>query len=608
MNQRRPTIGFPLLVKELTEAAARRRTYLVRVGYALLLFVGAFLMFFGNIFSRQTSPLALLGQGENMFLMIVALQFTGIYLFLPAMTCSAITSEKERDTFALLLLTRLGQWTILIEKLVGRLIPMFTFMLLALPLMAFAYTYGGVQSAQIWGAVWLLGLTSVQVAAMCLMFSAYCRTTTGAFMAAHLFYFFIFFAIPGLMADVAGVPEQRYMYFVGPAVYFDIFDWRSIPNPWPQVVSGSLPLILSTIVFLVLARRYLVRRAFVQPRNLLRSIFRGLDSVFVTLNNNWVTKGVVLVKESAALPVDRPVAWRETMKKNLSQFRYVLRICLLFELPIVAVAVILLFEGPRSSRDVSGLTVLLFMLWILTALILTVQASNLIASERSRQTLDVLLATPLSGRDILLEKVQGLRRLMYGLSVCFLSIFFCEAWLRWGLGSNNFNSSGFSLYHYSTVRYLVGSLLSLVIHLQLIVWLAMWIGLIAKTQIRAILGSLAALIVWCVLPVIVAASLLSAAMPNAYDDLVISLSPAGIIGMNELNWYGGNSVQFPYSERGPLFRWLVLLGNFGFYGLMLFFIRERCLRNADRYLGRCEDQPAAVPPATITDLQPATMS
>jgi ABC-type transport system involved in multi-copper enzyme maturation permease subunit len=599
-------MGFPLLVKELTELAARRRTYIIRVAYALLLFAGAILMFSDIVFSRYTTPLALLGQGENMFLMIVALQFGGIYLFLPAMACSAITSEKERDSFALLLLTRLGPWTILFEKLTGRLVPMFTFMLLALPLMAFAYTYGGVQSEQIWGAIWLLGLTAVQLAALCLMFSAYCRTTVGAYLATNLFYFIFLFAIPGLTADLTRLPEHKLMYLVGPAIYFEIFDWGGGLNPWGELALRSVPLVLSTLVFLGLARYYLVRRAFAQPRHLVRKLFKGLDGIFETINKNPITKGVVLVKEQTRLPTDNPVAWRETMKKNLSQFRYVLRICLLFEIPIVVVALLMLGTHMPGNRAYTPLSFLLIMLWILTALILTVQAANLITSERSRQTLDVLLTTPLSGREIVLQKMQGMRRLVIGLSVCFLTIFFCEAWMRRGMDMASYGGRGNALAYYSTWRYLVASLLSIAIYIPLIGWLALWIGLIAKTQTRAILGSLAVLILWCAVPWAILFTFIDVFRKDVLTGL---FSPMTMILCNEFNQFGPNDGLFPGVVRGHLFRWMVVLGNFAFYGLILSLIRRRCLRLADRYLGRREEQPAGIEtaaPPSPADLQVAT--
>jgi len=64
-------------------------------------------------------------------------------LFMPAITCSVITAEKERNPFGLLLLTRLSPWTILLEKLLSRLVPMLSFLPPPPPLMGFAYAVGG---------------------------------------------------------------------------------------------------------------------------------------------------------------------------------------------------------------------------------------------------------------------------------------------------------------------------------------------------------------------------------------------------------------------------------------------------------------------------------
>src|SRR5438874_2340890 len=112
----RTHFSLPLLEKELIEQAARKRTYLVRGGYACLLFFVAFLIFYEELRAGATSPLAVLGRGRDMFTALVFIQFAGVYLFMPAITCGVLTQEKERDSLQLLLITRLGPWTILFEK------------------------------------------------------------------------------------------------------------------------------------------------------------------------------------------------------------------------------------------------------------------------------------------------------------------------------------------------------------------------------------------------------------------------------------------------------------------------------------------------------------
>ena len=89
--------GLPLAAKELIEQAARRRTYVARTVYAVLLFATCLFASWGDAF-RQTGPLSMLGSGVNLFEVVVVLQFVGIVLFMPARTCGAITTEKERDS------------------------------------------------------------------------------------------------------------------------------------------------------------------------------------------------------------------------------------------------------------------------------------------------------------------------------------------------------------------------------------------------------------------------------------------------------------------------------------------------------------------------------
>ena len=91
-------LSLPLLTKELTEIAARRRTYITRVVYALLLF--GFFVGINESSLRQASsnPLYAMGTGQNMFAVLIVLQIVGICLFLPAFTAGLITQEKERDS------------------------------------------------------------------------------------------------------------------------------------------------------------------------------------------------------------------------------------------------------------------------------------------------------------------------------------------------------------------------------------------------------------------------------------------------------------------------------------------------------------------------------
>ena len=65
MNWRMPQLGLPLLAKELVEQASRRRTYVVRIVYATLLFAIAFWQFERILANSGASTFSALGSGKT---------------------------------------------------------------------------------------------------------------------------------------------------------------------------------------------------------------------------------------------------------------------------------------------------------------------------------------------------------------------------------------------------------------------------------------------------------------------------------------------------------------------------------------------------------------
>ena len=53
----------------------------------------------------------------------------------------------------------------------------------------------------------------------------------------------------------------------------------------------------------------------------------------------------MLVRDSNPLPEDDPVAWHETNKKSLGTFRYLLRVLILLEVPVLVASVLALAKA-----------------------------------------------------------------------------------------------------------------------------------------------------------------------------------------------------------------------------------------------------------------------
>ena len=136
-------------------------------------------------------------------------------------------------------------------------------------------------------------------------------------------------------------------------------------------------------------------------------------------------------------------------------------------------------------------------LWALAGAMIIVHAGSVITSERTRQTLDVLLATPMSGSQILREKLFGVQRLIHVLLIPFCTIFGFEIW--WHQGSE---------YRWLHLGLSLGTLVA---YLPFLKWLALGIGLRVRSQMKAVGLTFTLVAGWLLLPDVIRAILVTMA-------------------------------------------------------------------------------------------------
>ena len=108
-------LELPLLKRELIENSQRKRTYILRVLMAVVLML--ILLFFYSIKIMQAQTvLGIIGSGRELALVLLITDLVAIYALLPAMACSAISTEREKQTLALILISRIGPGTLVAEK------------------------------------------------------------------------------------------------------------------------------------------------------------------------------------------------------------------------------------------------------------------------------------------------------------------------------------------------------------------------------------------------------------------------------------------------------------------------------------------------------------
>ncbi|MEX2213167.1 MAG: ABC transporter permease subunit [Phycisphaeraceae bacterium] len=578
----RSRLGLPLLAKELIEQANRKRTYVLRTVYAVLLFFFSTLFLYNIFESYQRyggSPFAILGSGREMFLVLVSFQFTGLYLFLPAMVCGVITYEKERQSLPLLMITDLRPWEIIIQKLAGRLIPMVTFLLLSLPLMAVAYSFGGVTSNRVSITILLLALSLLQVGGMAIMCSAYARSTAAAFLMTFVLLLALYLG-PALLALLLMRERDIDPYVVfSMCPLFHLGEGIDFNRGFNDILVRTIPVMVTIPVLLLLARVFLTTRANVPPRNSWLAFFGFIDRMIDKFKGG--TGEHRPQKEQTTLPAYDPIAWRETAKKGLGKPRYLMYMLVLFEVPVVLLVLGIIGSRNRGyyGRNSEELFALLGFLWPLTALFFCVAAANLFVTERARQTLDLLLTTPLTSSQILWQKMAGLRRLMWVMLVPFATIYFAQVWVATRPVSDDMNWGRKA----QTGVYLVSSFLTYLIYIPMISWLAVLVSMRTKSQTRAIMTSVGVLVGWCLVPAILIVLLDELfrwrIMRQGPIPMLIA-SPMSIVPYTEFN---------DLDDRGTN-PWASVIVNSLWYGGILVVMRVACYYNADRWLGRVKGE------------------
>lgn len=670
-----PRLGIatelPLLRRELIELSNRRRTYVVRIIGACFLLLFVFMNYHQAMMERLTlinslngfaGPTAFLGIGGTVFSRIAPALFGFIELLLPALCCSAITAEKENNTIGTLLLTRLSPGAIILEKVGSRIVPMLTILLLAFPVLAYVHSLGGVDTDLLIGTIWLLLTECFLVASIAILCSAWFASTTASFVASY--------AIIGGFLTIALINEGSSL--LPSAIWYDVYvrgnnafvtaNQLAALRAGMAAAAGGFPNWLSALrlsltpwfaIFLVLlvARLVVVRRAFVTPSSVLLKGFRVVDGFFRWLNDR-TTGGIEIVKDSNPMPTDDPIAWRERTKKSLGKARYLFRILVGLEVPTLLICTIAAMASARNAFQ--GLYILECLIWTLVTLIAAVKASTLFASERARETIEPLLATPMTARELLQQKIAGVRRLQLVLSIpvltvsltyfllnfdlrrpdallAFLRVLSLTAagvWSLWvlyrilnqpasrhphpartwemammvpglaGLIYVLFIESSQAAF---SMQYLLLSVCTATILLSLVTWTCTGVGMIVHSQTRAVLSSVGLLATWVIMPIVFVEAMW---ISSGAREVALLTSPYSMIEATERFFTGSTLFGRGWTREDDIgeFWWIA---THLVYGLLTLGIRRQIIRRAPRLLNRLE-QPAAAaispPPAETAEV------
>ncbi|MDB5340795.1 MAG: gliding motility-associated transporter permease protein [Planctomycetaceae bacterium] len=606
--------GLPLFRREMLVQSVRIRTYVIRSAFAVVLFLVA-LCYAAAVTGTPIigAAVRLPGQGHVILDALVWMLFALIYVFAPATASGVITLERERQTLVLLYLTKLTAWHVILEKFLSRLLPLLIMLLLAMPLLVLAYTFGGVSPAMLGTSMWFLLITAVQVTAVAVLCSTLCQRTTQAFIVTYgvllLLYLGPLFvdislfggnyydyllsgrvrtsqnlslaantlssliapppAIPSEYALFACFPPTLYLVHYEPAILGTRFAWSAM-------LTAGAPTLLSAAVCLLLAPLLVFYRAFDEQRFNAFQRTKRLAERFGLGRRTQALPNERLPHTLTVLPGNDPIAWRESTKGSRNWVIFLL----LLEIPALVLAV---WFARTSTANENLISAEIFGLWAVSALLICVHTASLFTRERSQQTFDLLLTTPLTSAEIVQQKFNGIRNLMITCAIPLISCMLFEAWWRtalaWPLAPEEYLVQGEFIWW----EYLITSIACIVIYFQIIGWIALWAGMRNKSPTRATLQALGGLLAFCCVPQFLLLLPLLILLPvqmltgvKFAEMIWLQITPVVMIMATE------------FTNLSPLcdVPLAPAIVNVTFYGALLIWFRGYVLQRADVLLGR----------------------
>ena len=203
----------PILIKEMRSRMRGKRAFLVLTGHVITLSIIISLFY---IVLHKNAPTTVVNQaGSVLTPVLIYVQMALICLIAPTFSASAISSEREQQTFDLLIASLAQPSTILFGKVGAALSYLFLTLFGSLPLIALTYSLGGVALRDIAIAYLVMIVAGVTFCSMSFYWSTLIRRGVIAQLTSLVAVIFLVAALPAL------------------ALFFIAFARNFNPNPSP---------------------------------------------------------------------------------------------------------------------------------------------------------------------------------------------------------------------------------------------------------------------------------------------------------------------------------------------------------------------------------------
>jgi len=249
----------PILIKEMRTRMRGTRAFFVLTGYVMTLSLIIGLIYL--VFSNNVPPSMLNNAGIVLTPVLVHVQMGLICLMAPTFSASAISSEREQQTFDLLVASLARPSTILLGKVGASLSYLLLTLFGSLPLIALTYSLGGVALVDIAIAYLVMLVSGVTYCSVSFLWSTLIRRGVLAQLMSLMSVIFLVAAMPALAlfftalaSNFKGGPSPTFLNIVFLLLRTNPFAAIASLIPGFQFPSGQVwlrdvPLWVSLVVF-----------------------------------------------------------------------------------------------------------------------------------------------------------------------------------------------------------------------------------------------------------------------------------------------------------------------------------------------------------------------
>ncbi len=354
--------------------------------------------------------------GLLLFQIIAVVQLLLTLFFATLSAASAVSQEKDRRTFVLLLLTDMRDYEIVLGKLVGALLPILILLLVSAPVLAMLLLLGGISPEQVFQAVLVLLASAVAAGSLGGLVALW-REKTYQALALSVLFLVLYICLSQGVGTVGPLVAGGANWDTVQAWLDPFVAMQSVLEPPPEGRQGIAPAYGFVLVMIALCavlngvgiwklRKWNPSGEPIMQREGAEEAVRAVSG-----EADAVEEAEKRAKAHAAPGEVRqvwpnPILWREV--RTLAYGRRPLLVKFAFGVVLALILYFAISELNRAGgRPGFAAAYGLVPVAVLSLLLVAAQAVTSITSERDGGALDVLLVTDISPREFVFGKILG---------------------------------------------------------------------------------------------------------------------------------------------------------------------------------------------------------